>query len=90
MRTWTLVPFSHQTARIMKFSYANETVYLAQANSSQFMTGGTGMGTFDLNGTVTEDAGTITNQDSAQIAATSSVGSLLRFDNLTFLIQDQV
>jgi len=80
VRTWTLAPFGRSSATAVGFPYNDDTVYFAQANSSQFEANGYGLGRFELNGT--EAAGPDSPQKpSENIAAKSgsSEGNLLRF-----------
>lgn len=76
VRTWALAPFSHQSTTTLTFSHGDDIVYLAQANSSQFMPGGVGLGTYDLNGTIAE---TSNSGNVVLVADDNAGGSVLRF-----------
>lgn len=65
----------------VQFAYDNDTVYFAQANASQLIPNGFGMGTYDLNGTVARDFTTEGRGDTqiSSVVDSNSAGSLLRY-----------
>ena len=78
--TWTLFPYGRSRPDYVEFAYGNETVYFSQPSLSQFIPGGSGLGTFDnhqaasLKDSPTNTLGLLTNGNGPNKA----VGAVLR------------